>query len=198
MAKADPHTSRYGKARERRESSSASGKCGRSSAAARPQSRNAASAAGSAPQENGVATSCFTPQMRETLDIWNRPFGNDKRKKAGPPARLFSRKPAEEGNIPRFFGYLAILAFISLGWAGWTAFSAMMARDEERLAEWSRSDDAEESGGGAAGPSSFYGVGVGRSPSAAGAVSSGVRFPARQRANITARGGSFRGLGIGS
>lgn len=196
MAKQDPHKNRYGKAPERRESSSASGKKrGDSSAAARPQKRNAAPSTGAAPLADGVTESYFTPQMRKALDIGNRPFSGDKGKKTGPPARPFSQKNADEGSVPKVFGCLAVLAVISLGWAVWEVVSAAGARENSWLTKRERSDE-DETGGGSSGPTTFYGAGVGSSSSAAGAASSGKDHP--RRANITVRGSSFWGLGKGS
>lgn len=127
-----------------------------------------------------MATGCDNPHMGGTMLT---PWPEDPEQQGSGA----DGSAAKRGKFPKLFGCLAVLALASLGWAGWKALSVKQAREEAELAKASEYSSDESNGGGSSGfLPLFFG-------SSNGAVSSGA-----QRANITARGGSFSGMSSGS
>lgn len=95
---------------------------------------------------------------------------------------------ATKGKFPKLFGFFAVLALASLGWVGWKAFFSPPSLEE---------DETQDSTRGGTSSIPIFIPGVSSARSGAESTSSGVVSSSR-RADITARGSSFRGLSTGS
>lgn len=176
---------------------------------------DAATSGDVAPPDDGFSTGCFSPELRAYLEA----------RKAPPPRRVvngrfvtaddFMRLPddenkptpaekaeAEANGISPLFGCLALLAFIALGGAVFL-FSHHATKQETKKEEEVETGfvPLPDDGSGTfilpLGKSGFAPATGAASPKAKAASPGTAASPSRP-ANVTARGGSFSGMGTGS